>query len=127
LAKPRPFAAVLRISDVATTKTALEEALQTKLDRFEPARSGPMHYAQFDLPGGDSDWSTIVDWIQTIGHRLSALRQKRLIGPTNINLAVPFHDDMASLSIDIPSDAAEAIGRHGIDIEFSVYLTSKEE
>jgi hypothetical protein len=109
------------------TKTALESALQTRLDKFEPARSGSMHDAQLNLPGGDGGWSTIMGWIQVVGPPRSALRQERSIGLAKIDLAIPFDDDMAALSIDLPSGAAETIGRYGIDIEFSVYLTSKDE
>jgi hypothetical protein len=127
LAKSQQFSAVLRISDVAITKPDLEAALQTKLDRFEGARSGSLHYAQLDLPGEEVGWRTIVDWIEIIGPRISALRQERLIGTARIDLAVAFHADMAFLSIEVPSYAAEAAGRHGIDIEFSVYPISKDE
>lgn len=50
LAKSQAFYVVLRISDVTITKTSLEAGLQIKLDRFEPAHSGPMNYAQLHVP-----------------------------------------------------------------------------
>lgn len=69
----------------------------------------------------------IVDWIGTIGPKISVLRQERLIGAATIDLAIPFDADMASISIELPSFAAESVGRYGIDIEFSVYLTNEDE
>jgi hypothetical protein len=116
---------VLRISDVVISKADLEVALQTKLDRFEPARSGSLQYAQLDVPM-ENGWRTVVDWIETIGPRISALRQEGLVGPASVDLAIAFGPGKISLSIEVPSYAAEVIGRHGIEIEFSVYLTSDE-
>ncbi|MGA7433297.1 MAG: hypothetical protein WBD33_18580 [Xanthobacteraceae bacterium] len=124
MAKSQPFSAVLRICDVAITRTALEAALQVKLDRFEVRDSGSAHYAQIAAPCG---WSAIVDWLLTIGPQISVLRKKGAIGPAIIDLAISFDADLASLSIDLPSYAAEAIGRHGIDIEFSVYRTTERD
>jgi hypothetical protein len=40
-----PFAAVLRLSDVAVPQCELETALGVTLDRYEPARTGPLYYA----------------------------------------------------------------------------------
>jgi hypothetical protein len=126
LAKSRPFSVVLRISDVTMTKIALEAALQIQLDRFEPARSGSLNYAQINLPAEDFGWGVVVDWIKTIGPHISALRCERLIGQTTIDLAVPFQHPSVSMSIEIPSYAAETISCYGIDIEFSVYLTNED-
>lgn len=126
MAKSQFMSGVLRISDVAIAKSALESALQTKLDKFEPTGSVSMHYAQLDVPAEEGGWSAIVGWMQIIGPRISALRQRRLIGLASIDLAIAFDDDKVSLSIDMPSHAAEMIGKHGIDIEFSVYLTNEK-
>jgi hypothetical protein len=73
------------------TKAALEAALQAELDRFVPAGSGSTHCAQLHVPAEDGGWSTIVDWIQILGPKLSALQQQRLIGPTSIDLAIARH------------------------------------
>jgi hypothetical protein len=127
LAKSQPFSVVLRISDVTMAKTALEAAVQIKLDRFEPARSGTLHYAQLNLPAEECRWTTVVDWIKKIGPQISALRRERLIGPATIDLAIPFRPPTVSMSIEMPSYAAETISRYGIDIKFSVYLTNEDE
>lgn len=119
------FSGVLRIGDVAMTKSALASALQTNLDRFEPAGSGSMRYAQLQVPAENDGWNTILDWMQIIGPRIFALRQQRLIGPASIDLAVAFFADKASLSIEVPGHVAKTIGRYGIDIEFSIYLTNE--
>lgn len=126
MAKSPPFSVVLRISDVAMTKSALEAALQIKLDKFELARSGSLHYAQVNVTAEDCGWSTLVDWIKIIGPQISALRRERRIGPAIIDLAYPFGPNSASMCIEMPSDAAEGIGHYGIDIQFSVYLTNED-
>jgi hypothetical protein len=123
-----PFlSSILRIREVAITKAALEAALETELDRFEPIRSGSMHYAQLHVPAEAGGWSTIVDWIEILGPKLAALRQQRLIGSAGMDLAIARHAGMASFSIKVPGRAAEAVGRHGVDIEFSVYLTREDQ
>jgi hypothetical protein len=126
LASSHPFSAVLRFSDVAISQTALEAALGTKLDRYEPAREGSLHYAQVNMPLENNAWNAIVDCIQRVGPQISALRQERLIGSTTIDLAVSFEEHLAAISVKLPSHTAEAVGRYGVDIEFSVYLSSDD-
>lgn len=126
MAKSKPSSVVLRISDVTMAKTALEAAVQIKLDRFEPTRLGTLSYAQLNFPAEECGWNTVVDWIKKIGPQISALRHERLIGPATIDLAIPFRPPSVSMSIEMPSYAAETISRYGIDIEFSVYLTNED-
>lgn len=126
LATSQPLSVVLRISGVTMTKTALEAALQIELDRFEPDHSGSLNYAQLNAPAEDCGWSTVVDWIKIIGPQISALRRERRIGPATIDLAYPFDANSASMYIEMPSNAAETISHYGIDIEFSVYLTTED-
>jgi hypothetical protein len=127
LASSQPFSAILRFSDVAASQAALESALGSSLDRYEPAREGPLHYAQFDIAVGNNGWEAITDCIQRIGPQMAALRQDGLIGSTTIDLAVSFDENKATLFVKLPSHAAETVGRYGIDIEFSVYRTADDE
>jgi hypothetical protein len=118
------FSGVLRISDVSITKEALEAALEARLDRFESMKSGFNHLAQLNIPAVGDDWNNIIDCISAIGPRIAALQRETAVGKVTVDLAVTFSADYASLAIEVPSRAAAAIGSHGIDIEFSVYLTS---
>jgi hypothetical protein len=122
----QPHLAVLRFSDVAASQAALESALGSRVERYKLARDGRLHYAQLDIAVGNNAWEAIADCIQRIGPRISALRQDRLIGTTTIDLAVSFHDDKVALFVNLPSRVAEIVGRHGIDFEFSIYLTADD-
>jgi hypothetical protein len=127
MAKSKPFSAVLRISEVRITKAALEAALEARLDRYEPERSGSLHYAQVDIPVADDIWIAVVDCIGTIGSRISSLRQAGSIGAASVDLVVSFKEGSVALSIVIPSHTAETVGRYGIDIQLSIYLTSENQ
>src|SRR5580698_7884891 len=114
------FSGVLRISDVSITKEALEAALEARLDSFEPMRSGFNHLAQLNIPAEGDDWNNIIDCISAIGPRIPALQRETVVGKVTVDLAIAFYADYASLTIEVPSRVAVAIGSHGINIEFSV-------
>lgn len=123
MAQYRPLSTVIRISEVVLTKEALEAALQAKLDRYGPDKSGSKNYAQLDI--GSGGWDNVIDYVNTIGPKLCALRKDQLIGVVTIDVAVAFRDNAAAISVNMPSHAAEAISRFGMDIEFSIYSTSE--
>jgi hypothetical protein len=126
LANSQIFSAVLRISDAAIARDELEVALGATVERYEPARTGPLHYAQVSLPIEMDIWATIVDRIQALGPRISTLRQERLIGPASIDLAVAFAEGQGTLSVTVPSHVAQAAGQYGIDIEFTVFAATED-
>jgi len=121
------FSAVLRIGDVEMPRAALEAALGVGLDRYEPARTGTTHYAQIVLPIEKDVWGAILDRVQALGPKISSLRQECMIGSACIDFAFAQTEHQYSFSIVVPSYAAEAISRHGVDIEFSVYPSSEPE
>jgi hypothetical protein len=118
--------AVLRIGDVQMTKADLEAALNIGLDRYEPMRKSSAHYAQIDISDDKEIWHAISDCVSKVGSSLFTLRQDGLIGSTSVDLAVRFREDLLSLTITAPSEAASALGQYGIDIQFSVYATSED-
>jgi hypothetical protein len=129
-----PFAAVLRISDVAVAQRDLEIALGVTVDRYEPARAGSLHYGQINFTKGSEGrfqeedvWAGIIDGIDQLGPQLQTLRRNRRIGRISLDLAVSFAADLAVATYDLPSRVAEVVGRHGIDLEFSVYLASGDD
>ncbi len=104
----------------------LEAALGATLERYEPAGTKALYYAQIDLPIEEDIWGAIVDRIRALGPQISGLRRERLIGSTCIDLAVSFALGQMTLSVVVPSYAAEVVSRYGIDIEFSVYPVSDD-
>lgn len=109
------------------SKPDLEAALQIELDRFEPDRPDLLSYAQVNAPAEDCSWSAVTDWIKLIGPRISALQREHLIASANIDVAIPFYTNLASISVELPSYVAETVGHFGIAIEFSIYLTNEDE
>ena len=121
-----PFAVVLRISGVAVSQSDLETALGVGLVRYEPARAGPLHYAQIDVLTKDDPWAGIIDCVERFGSQIQALKKDRSIGRVSIDLAVSFDERFAVVTYNLPSHIAEAVGRQGIDVEFSVYVGSDD-
>ena len=127
MASAQPFAAVLRLEGVAASQAQLETVLGTKLDRYEPFRQASSNYAQADMPVEIGDcWQAIETYVRAVGPRIAALRQQHEIRAAIIDLAVSFDARSATLSVRLPSHLAETIGRHGVDVEISVYLTSDD-
>lgn len=129
-----PFAVVLRISDVAASRSDLETALGARVARYEAPRTAALHYAQLDFIAGDIDllaeddlWTEIIERIEQLGPRMRALQGNHLIGRTSIDLAVSFGETSALATYHLPSRVAEVLGREGIEIEFSVYLVSSKD
>ena len=79
--------------------------------------------AQLDIPLANDAWISIADCIRRIGPQVAALRQERKLGAAIIDVGVSFDEQFLAVSFNVPSYAAEAVGRYGIDMEFSVYLT----
>jgi hypothetical protein len=126
LAKSRPFATALRIGNVTVSQQALERALGVKLDRYGLQRSGELHFAQFNFPDGDDVWKFIIEFFKNCGFSMVKLLQDGAIGQSCVDFAFEFTRDWYTLSVEIPSDVAETIGRSGVDIEVSIYPASDE-
>jgi hypothetical protein len=123
----RILSALLRISGVLIAQADLESILGVSLDAHES--SHPFgNYAQIYLPiekdmTEDNIWHNLVDLVRTIGPKISTLKHAGSIGDVRVDLLVEFDDRKMAVNIVVPSYAAEAIGRHGIEIELSVCLT----
>ncbi|MDQ0471644.1 hypothetical protein [Labrys wisconsinensis] len=122
-----PFAAVLRLGDVALLRPALEAELGLALDRYEPARQGPLHHAQASFELETEGWTALAAWLGQVGPPLRRLRERSAVGSAALDLAIAFRQGAVAASALIPATVAEAAGRHGIDLELSVYLTSDED
>ncbi len=123
-----PFATVLRISDVKVSRLDLEARLGAPIARYQPARNGPFHYAQIyltvadvDTPPAGDPWPVIVDCLERLGPKILALKSNGSIGRTSTDLAVSFAEKFYVVTYNLPHSVAKAAGRHGIDIDLSVY------
>ena len=114
---------VLRLSDVILSREALEIALGLPPDRFEAARKGSAHYAQFNLPEGTS-WEEVTTFANRIGPSVQSLFQQGQIGRASLDVALHLEEGHVSASMRIPHAAAAALGRFGINLDVSAYLTA---
>ena len=117
------FGAVLRLSDVTVTREVLETHLGRVVDRFEPSASGKLHFADVRVPVGDTLWPAVTDLVDQIGPKVLSFTQSGAVGAANFDLGFSFHDSQVMTSALIPSVVAEIIGRNGISITISIYLT----
>ena len=115
--------AVLRLSDVILSREALENALGILTDRFEAARKGSAHYAQFNLPKG-ATWEEVTAFANRIGPSVQSLLQQGQIGRPSLDVALHLEEGHVSASMRIPHTAAAALGRFGINLDVSAYLTA---
>ena len=117
--------AVLRLSDVVLSREALETALGMPTDRFEVARKGNANYAQINLPEGSS-WEAVNAFADRIGPSVQSLFQQRQIGRPSLDVALHLEEGRVSASIRIPHATAATIGRFGINLDVSAYLTAAD-
>jgi hypothetical protein len=118
------FRPTLRISGVSITRDDLQRRLGRAVDRFERARSGRHFYAQVD-PIVDGDlWFAISGLADQIGTNLQDLLQTGEVKTANLDLGLSFFDGAVNVSAEIPSSVAASLGRLGINITVSAYLTS---
>ena len=117
--------AVLRLSDVVLSREALETALGMPPDRFEVARKGNSNYAQINLPEGSS-WEAVTAFANRIGPSVQSLFQQGEIGRPSLDVALHLEEGHVSASMRIPHAAAATIGRFGINLDVSAYLTAMD-
>jgi hypothetical protein len=116
-----PFAAVVRLSGIRFSQPELEALLEVPVERYSRDDEG---YAQIAIEGGERGWQTIDAFLGKYGPALKGLRDSRGIGSLCLDLAYEFDEGLASMSRTIPSQTAVLAGTHGVDVVFSVYVSS---
>ena len=106
----KPLSIVLRIPDVAVTRAELEEALGLLLDRFGPARNGPLSYAQINVEDDEDGWTTLVRVIERTGPVLTGLVRSGLVSRPWADIAIEMDDSLFATSVKIPSTVALTLG-----------------
>ncbi len=121
-----PFAMALRLSGVTLEQLELDGALKQLTSRYEPEDAEQSFYAQVDVPT-DNPVRALLELAERSGPIIAAMLEDRRIGKAVLDLAFDFPDYGEAMSARLPAHVVAAIAAHGIDIEFSVYLTDVEE
>jgi hypothetical protein len=95
---------VIRMSGVSLRQRELETTLGITLDRYEP--SDDSSYAQVGMRQGGDDWSSVAEFLEMIGPRVKELIGRRAIGSATMDVALPFRDNMAAISLKLPARIA---------------------
>lgn len=121
-----PFAMALRLSGVTVPQQELDTALKQLSVRYEPEDADNSFYAQIDVPVTNAV-RAILELADRSGPAIAAMLEDRRIGKAVLDIAFDYPEEGEAMSARLPAHAAAAIAGHGVDIEFSVYLTDVED
>lgn len=121
-----PFAMALRLSGVSVPQEDLDAALKQLSVRYEKEDADNSFYAQVDVPVANPV-RTILEFAERSGAAIAAMLDDRRIGKAVLDIAFDYPTEGEAMSARLPAHAAVAVAQHGIDIEFSVYLTDVED
>lgn len=121
-----PFAMALRLSGVTLPQAELDTALKQLSTRYEPEDADNSFYAQIDV-SADNPVRAILELADRSGATIAAMLADRRIGRAVLDIAFDYPTEGESMSARLPAHAAAAIAQHGVDLEFSVYLTDVED
>jgi hypothetical protein len=117
--RSQPLTVVIRIPDVALSRSDLDTSLKLQVDRYE--LSSGLAYAQIDNGDHEDQWAALLDLIRSIGAVIPSLVSKGEIGRPSVDVAMVFPDSLMSKYLTIPADVVAAAGEAGMGIEVSVY------
>lgn len=117
--RSQPLTVVIRMPDVALSRSNLDKSLKLQVDRYEP--SSGLAYAQVDNGDHEDQWAALLDLIRSIGPVIPNLVLKGEIGRPSVDVAMVFPDSLMSKYLAIPADVVAAAGEAGMSIEVSVY------
>ncbi|HEV2155901.1 hypothetical protein [Bradyrhizobium sp.] len=118
MASSQPLSIVVRIPDVALSRSELNAALGLEVDRYEnsPGRA----YAQIDI--GDQ-WDAALACVQSVRAVILRLVAEGSIGAPSLDVAMVFPHSYVAKTFTIPADVAAIAGGAGMDVQLSVYKT----
>jgi hypothetical protein len=123
MSSSQPLCIVIRIPDVALSRSDLNAALGLQVDRYE-ATDGRV-YAQIDIEDGGDQWIAALDRVRSLRAVIPRLVSEGSIGASNLDVAMGFPHSSLSRSLTLPADLAAAAAEAGMDVEFSVYKTDE--
>lgn len=121
-----PFAIALRLSGVTLGQNELDAALRQLTSRYEAEDAEANFYAQVDVPV-QNPVRSLLEFAERSGPTIAAMLDDRRIGQAVLDIAFDYPEHGEAMSARLPAHVAAAIGGHGIDIEFSVYLVDVED
>lgn len=121
-----PFAIALRLSGLTVTQADAEKSFKQLLVRYEPEDAEGSFYGQVDIPA-ENAVRAILELAERSGIAIETMLGDRRLGRAVLDIAFDYPAEGEAMSARLPAHAAAAIARHGIDIEFSVYLTDVED
>jgi len=121
-----PFAIALRLSGLTVAQADAEKSLKQLLVRYEPEDAEGSFYGQVDVPA-DNAVRAILELAERSGIAIEAMLADRRLGRAVLDIAFDYPAEGEAMSARLPAHAAAAIAGHGVDIEFSVYLTDVED
>ena len=121
-----PFAIALRLSGLTVSQIDAETSLKQLLVRYEPEDAEGSYYGQVDVTA-DNAVRAILELAERSGPTIETMLGDRRLGRAVLDIAFDYPAEGEAMSARLPAHAAAAIARHGVDIEFSVYLTDVED
>jgi hypothetical protein len=118
-----PFAIVLRFGKVTLPVAELEARLDTEMDRYERERNQLYYYAQINIDNDHEPWNAAYQAIERFGPEMQKLLLDGDVGEISLDVALDFLPNVAVMTRSIPSRIAEIVGRFGIDIDVSIYVS----
>lgn len=115
----QPLTIVIRIPDVALSRSDLNLSMGLEVDRYEA--SFGRAYAQIDIAISEDQWAAALDCIQSVRAVIPRLLSEGSIGAPSLDIAMDFPHSSLSKSLTVPADLAAAAGEAGIGIQVSVY------
>jgi len=117
----QPLTIVIRIPNVALSRSDLNASLGLQVDRYEALHERA--YAQIDIADCEDQWAAALDRIRSIHAFIPGLISGGVIGRPSLDVAMAFSHSSLSKSLTIPAQLAAAAGEAGMDVELSVYQT----
>ena len=118
----QPLTIVIRIPDVALSRSDLNASLGLQVDRYEASSGRP--YAQIDIADHGDKWAAALDLIQSIRAFMpGVVSGEGAIGTPSLDVAMAFPHSSLSKSLTIPAQLAAAAGEAGMEVQLSVYQT----
>jgi hypothetical protein len=117
----QPLTIVIRIPDVALSRSDLNASLGLKVDRYEA--SSERAYAQIDIADHGDQWAAALDRIQLIRALIPGLVSGGSIGRPSLDVAMAVPQSSLSKSLTLPAQLVAAAGEAGMDVQLSVYQT----
>ena len=115
----QPLTIVIRIPDVALSRSDLNASLGLQVDRYEASSGRP--YAQIDIADHGDKSAAALDLIQSIRAFIPGLVSGGVDWNAELGRSYGLSHSSLSKSLTIPAQLAAAAGEAGMEVQLSVY------